>query len=72
MVIVPTEMTSEGGLTAVGLITSVIVDNQLVDLDVGRQELQYHGVWIPSGDEQENRSRMNGPVEGYLKRIVDG
>jgi multicomponent Na+:H+ antiporter subunit E len=72
MVIVPTEMTSEGGLTVVGLITSVIVDNQLVDLDVGRQELQYHGVWIPSGDEQENRSRINGPVEGYLKRIVDG
>jgi multicomponent Na+:H+ antiporter subunit E len=71
MVIVPTEFTSEGGLAAVGLITSVIVDNQLVDLDVAQGELQYHGVWISSGDPQENRLHMNGPVEARLKGIVD-
>jgi multicomponent Na+:H+ antiporter subunit E len=71
MVIVPTEFTSEGGLAAVGLITSVIVDNQLVDLDVANGELQYHGVWIPSVDPRENRERMNGPVEARLKGIVE-
>lgn len=71
MVIVPTEFTSEGALAAVGLITSVIVDNQLVDLDVTHGELQYHGVWISSGDPQENRKHMNGPVEKRLEGIVD-
>ncbi len=30
-----------GGLTAVGLMTSVVVDNQLVDLDPSRGQLQY-------------------------------
>jgi multicomponent Na+:H+ antiporter subunit E len=52
MVVVRTEFESEGGLAAVGLITSVIVDNQLVDLDVANGELQYHGVWITSGDSR--------------------
>ena len=70
MVIVPTEYASEGALAAVGLITSVIVDNQLVDLDVARGELQYHGVWV-SADAEENRKRMNGPVEERLERLVD-
>jgi multicomponent Na+:H+ antiporter subunit E len=70
MVIVPTEFSSEGALAAVGLITSVIVDNQLVDLDVAQAELQYHGVWV-STDPQENRKRMNGPVEARLEGIVD-
>jgi multicomponent Na+:H+ antiporter subunit E len=70
MVIVPTEFTSEGGLAAVGLITSVIVDNQLVDLDVSQAELQYHGVWV-STDPEENRRRMNGPVEALLEGIVE-
>ena len=70
MVVVPTEFASEGGLTAVGLITSVIVDNQLVDLDVAHGELQYHGVWV-STEPQENHKRMNGPVEALLEGIVD-
>jgi multicomponent Na+:H+ antiporter subunit E len=70
MVIVPTAFTSEGALAAVGLITSVIVDNQLVDLDVAHGELQYHGIWITSGDPDENRQRMNGPVETRLEGIV--
>jgi multicomponent Na+:H+ antiporter subunit E len=70
MVIVPTEFRSEGGLAAVGLITSVIVDNQLVDLDVAHRELQYHGVWV-SSDPKENRKRMNGPLEERLEGIVD-
>jgi multicomponent Na+:H+ antiporter subunit E len=66
MVIVPTEMRSDWGLTAVGLVTSLIVDNQIVDVDCARHELQYHGVWITSAEAQENRRRMSGPVEDYL------
>jgi hypothetical protein len=33
MVVTPTAERSDGWLAAVGLLTSVIVDNQLVDLD---------------------------------------
>jgi multicomponent Na+:H+ antiporter subunit E len=47
MVIVPTSQRSAGGLTAVGLVTSLIVDNQLVDLDRDGAQLQYHAVEVP-------------------------
>ncbi len=69
MVIVPTEMRSEGGLTAVGLITSVIVDNQIVDLDTSRHELQYHAVEVTTEDPEKNKEQMNGPVERHLKGL---
>jgi multicomponent Na+:H+ antiporter subunit E len=66
MVIVPTTQTSEGGLTAVGLVTSVIVDNQLIDLDPSRRQLQYHAVEVPEGDPEQVRDKINGPVEDLL------
>jgi multicomponent Na+:H+ antiporter subunit E len=46
MVITPTRARTDGELTAVGLITSLIVDSQLVDLDRYRHELQYHVVAV--------------------------
>jgi multicomponent Na+:H+ antiporter subunit E len=64
MVIVPTQERSDGGLTAVGLITSVIVDNQLVDLDRKAAQLQYHAVEVPDGGSA--RDKINGPVERLL------
>jgi multicomponent Na+:H+ antiporter subunit E len=67
MVIVPTSQRSAGGLTAVGLITSLIVDNQLVDLDRSRAELQYHAVEVPEGGPDRRREAINGPVEDLLK-----
>jgi multicomponent Na+:H+ antiporter subunit E len=70
MVIVPTRMRSDGGLTAVGLITSVIVDNQIVDLDRRRHELQYHAVWIASEDPDENAKEINAPVEERLRAVM--
>ncbi|MDQ6617678.1 MAG: Na+/H+ antiporter subunit E [Actinomycetota bacterium] len=69
MVIVPTEMESEGELAAVGLISSLIVDNQLVDLDPRRHELLYHTVWIDDEDPSRNRDRINGPIEDRIKSI---
>jgi multicomponent Na+:H+ antiporter subunit E len=66
MVIVSTSQRSEGGLTAVGLITSLIVDNQLVDLDRGAGQLQYHAVEVPKGGPGEARKAINGPVEDRL------
>jgi multicomponent Na+:H+ antiporter subunit E len=66
MVVVPTQERSDGGLTAVGLITSVIVDNQLVDLDRGAAQLQYHAVQVPEGGPERARAQINGPVEDLL------
>jgi len=72
MVVVPTSQRSEGGLTAVGLITSLIVDNQLVDLDRSRAELQYHAVEVPEGGPGRRREAINGPVEDLLTAFGPG
>ena len=66
MVVVPTEMKTEGELKAVGVLMSLIVDNQIVDLDRKRNELQYHGVRLETGDPAVNRSQINGPLEDLL------
>ena len=67
MLVVPTELTSSGAVTALGLLGSIIVDHQLVDLEAGR--LQYHAVWVASEDPSEARERINGPVERLLLPI---
>jgi multicomponent Na+:H+ antiporter subunit E len=69
MVIVETEERSDGGLTAVALFTSVVVDSQLVDLDRERGELHYHAVWA-SDDRETNHRRINAPIEDALKGII--
>src|SRR4051812_26979438 len=46
MVVAATHECSDGGLTAVGLLTSVIVDNQLVGVDRAGGRLQYHAVAV--------------------------
>ncbi len=66
MVITPTRERPDWGLTAVGLISSLIVDNQLVDLDRHSHELQYHAVAVPEGGPEQVRERVNGPVEDLL------
>jgi multicomponent Na+:H+ antiporter subunit E len=71
MVIVPTRYESAGQLTAVGLITSVIVDNQIIDLDCRRRELQYHAVVVPE-DGQQAVAEINGPVESLLAPFGEG
>jgi multicomponent Na+:H+ antiporter subunit E len=66
MVVVPTQERSAGGLAAVGLITSVIVDNQLVDVDRRGAQLQYHCVEVPEGGPERAREMINGPLERRL------
>jgi multicomponent Na+:H+ antiporter subunit E len=72
MVIVPTTARSDGGLAAVGLITSLIVDNQIVDVDRRRHLLQYHAVCVPRGDREQAREEINGPVERMLEPLTGG
>jgi multicomponent Na+:H+ antiporter subunit E len=64
MLVVPTDLRSDGAVTAVGLLGSIIVDHQLVDLEPGR--LQYHAVHVVSEDPVEARDRINGRVERLL------
>lgn len=66
MVIAPTRERTDGGLAAVGVISSLIVDNQIVDLDARSHELQYHAVAVPPGDAEQVRQHVNGPVEDLL------
>ncbi|MBO0848580.1 MAG: Na+/H+ antiporter subunit E [Pseudonocardia sp.] len=66
MVVVPTSVRSVGGLAAVGVLTSLIADNQLVDVDRRGRRLQYHTVAVPAGDEGAVRDAINGPVERLL------
>ncbi|HEU5355830.1 MAG TPA: Na+/H+ antiporter subunit E [Actinocrinis sp.] len=66
MVIVPTSQRSLFGLTVVGLVTSVVVDNQVVDVDRRREELQYHAVVVPEGGPEQARAKINEPVERFL------
>jgi multicomponent Na+:H+ antiporter subunit E len=70
MVIVPTEMRTEAGVAAVGIVTSLIVDNQIVDVDRNRDELQYHAVWIESDDAETNARVVNAPVERHLQKVL--
>ncbi len=70
MLVVPTDMRTDGTVTAVGLLGSIIVDHQLVDLEPGR--LQYHAVWVVSEDPEEAREVINGPVERLLEPIEKG
>jgi multicomponent Na+:H+ antiporter subunit E len=71
MVIAATRQRSEGGLAATGILTSVIVDNQLVDVDRSRGELQYHAVSVPAGDPERVADVINAPVERLL-RVFSG
>jgi multicomponent Na+:H+ antiporter subunit E len=70
MVIVPTQEHTDGGLTAVGLISSLIVDNQITDIDRGHGLLQYHAVSVPEGDREQARDSVNGPIERLLEPLM--
>jgi multicomponent Na+:H+ antiporter subunit E len=57
MIVVATHERSDGGLAAVGLISSLVVDNQIVDLDRRSRHLQYHAVAVPDSDRRAARTQ---------------
>ena len=71
MVITPTEEQQDWSLAAVGVVSSLIVDNQLADLDARAGQLQYHAVAVPDGDAGQAREQINGPVEDLLRPFHD-
>jgi hypothetical protein len=52
------------------LITSLIVDNQITDLDVERNELQYHCISVPEGTAAQRAQAINAPTERLLARLI--
>jgi multicomponent Na+:H+ antiporter subunit E len=70
MVVVPTALDSAAGLAGVGLLSSLIVDNQLVDLDRDQHQLQYHAVSVPPPGK--NRAEIvTGGIERLLRPMLD-
>lgn len=67
MIAVPTIAHTDGELAAVGLISSLIVDNQIIDLDRNRSELQYHCISVP--DRHDREEEINAPIERLLRRM---
>lgn len=71
MIVVATHERTDGGLAAVGLISSLVVDNQIVDLDRRSRHLQFHAVSVPEGSRRSARDEVNGPVERLLAPLED-
>ncbi|MET9021728.1 Na+/H+ antiporter subunit E [Actinopolymorpha sp. NPDC004070] len=66
MLVVATSARSAAEFTTVGVLTSLIVDNQLVDVHRAGRRLQYHAVRVRDEDPARNRARINAPVEDLL------
>ena len=69
MVVVPTTLRTDAAVGATGLITSLIVDNQIVDFDRGAHQMQYHAVAIPDGTREQQAEQINLPTERLVARI---
>jgi multicomponent Na+:H+ antiporter subunit E len=69
MLIVPTQACTDGEVAATGLITSLIVDNQIIDLDRSSGELQYHAVAVPKGTPEDRAEEINAPTERLVGRL---
>jgi multicomponent Na+:H+ antiporter subunit E len=70
MLVVPTTQRTDGGLAATGLITSLIVGNQIVDVDRARHQLQYHAVELPHGNRQHPEDDVNAPIERLIAPLA--
>jgi multicomponent Na+:H+ antiporter subunit E len=69
MLIVPTRAATPAGLAAVGLLSSLVVDNQLVDVDAEAHELLFHAIWVRTTDPEAGREQITAPVERLVERL---
>jgi multicomponent Na+:H+ antiporter subunit E len=72
MVIVPTRARTDAELTAVGTLTSLVVDNQFVDVDRSTHEMLFHCIAVPDGGPEERREEINATVEDDVIAVVRG
>jgi multicomponent Na+:H+ antiporter subunit E len=66
LVVTPTRLRSDAGIAAVGLLSSLIVDNQIVDVDRRSHELLYHAVTVPEGGRVSAYHDINEGLESIL------
>lgn len=76
MVVFPDPTSGDGALTALGIVSSTVVDNQLVDVHRNEGEesdepvqLQYHGVWITSADPADNADAITDGMPQLFDRL---
>lgn len=67
IVLVPSRLRTEPGIGGTGLLSSLVVDNQVVDVDPSRQEMLYHCVDVPP--EEERDETVNGWLEKRLETL---
>ncbi|HEY2796072.1 MAG TPA: Na+/H+ antiporter subunit E [Micromonosporaceae bacterium] len=70
MLVVPTAARSDAEVAGTGLLTSLIVNAQLVDVDRHRGQMQYHAVTVESLDPERNRAEINAPIEDRVIEVV--
>jgi multicomponent Na+:H+ antiporter subunit E len=69
VVIVPTRMTGDAGLTTMGVLTSLVVDNQVIDLNPSASTALFHCIEVPGDTVDERRAAINGPTEQAIARV---
>jgi multicomponent Na+:H+ antiporter subunit E len=67
MVVVPTRARSNGEVATVALLTSLVVDNQVVDVDPSSMTMLYHSIDVPPG--QDRYDAINGPLERLIRAV---
>jgi hypothetical protein len=67
MLVFPTSLRAPAAVGAVGIISSLVVDNQLVDLETGH--LQYHAIWAEPSDPARARRRVMGRLEPLIHEL---
>lgn len=72
MVIIPTRARTDAELTAVGTLTSLVVDNQFVDVDRSTHELLFHCMAVPIGGPEARREEISAAVEDDVIAVVRG
>lgn len=70
VIAVPTRVRTEGEVLLVGVLTSLIVDNQLVDIDDETHQLWFHAIGLP--DDADRTDAINGPVEDRIFAMTRG
>jgi multicomponent Na+:H+ antiporter subunit E len=70
MVEVPTQLSGSGAVAVTGLLSSLVVDNQIVDVDLARRRLLYHALDVPTGGADAAYDEVNGPIEARLRPLV--
>lgn len=68
MVVVRTRFGDEGRVAAVGIVSSLIVDNQIIDLDRSRRELAYHCIAVAPEDRRYDA--VIGPLERRIAALT--